>query len=302
VRVRDRTGERSVAARREVIVCAGAIQSPKLLQLSGIGPAGVLQSVGVDVLVDAPDVGRNLREHRYLAVQYRVRSGSLNGRFAGFGLAQSLLRYLLTSAGPMTHAAHEVGGFVKSRPDLDRPDGQIGVGLYSMKESGQKVSIDDQPGLTIGGYFMRPQSQGELRIVSTDPLAAPYINPNTFDAQIDRDSSVGVFRWIRRLAAQPALASRIEQELTPGSAVQSDDEILDAYLRLGNTAYHICGTCRMGADERSVVDSRLRVPGVEGLRVVDTSIMPTLVSGNTNAPAMAIALRAAQMMASDSRN
>jgi choline dehydrogenase-like flavoprotein len=213
-----------------------------------------------------------------------------------------LVQYLLTSAGPLSHAAHEVGGFVKSRPDLPRPDGQIGVGLYSMHESGQKVAIDTQPGLTIGGYFMRPESQGELRITAADPTVPAHINPNTFAAAIDRQSSIGIFRWIRRLAAQPTLAARIERELTPGPAVQSDDEILEAYLRLGNTAYHICGTCRMGSDNRSVVDPHLRVRGVEGLRVVDTSIMPTLVSGNTNAPAMAIALRGSQLMACEPRN
>ena len=299
VRVRGEGAERSILARREVIVCAGAIHTPKLLQLSGIGPATVLKEAGLDVLLDAPDVGRNLREHRYLAVQFRVNRGSLNSRLRGLGLARSLMRYFLTSGGPLSHAAHEVGGFVKSRPDLDRPDGQIGVGLYSMKESGQKVAIDDRPGLTIGGYFMRPESRGEIRIRSADPAAAPYIDPNTFAAKIDRDSSVGVFRWIRRLATQPALAPYLEQELTPGLAVQSDDDILEAYLRFGNTAFHVSGTCRMGSDERSVVDPTLKVRGVDRLRVVDTSIMPTLVSGNTNAPAMAIALRAAKILEQD---
>jgi choline dehydrogenase len=301
VRVRDRTSERTITARHEVILCAGAIHSPKLLQLSGIGPASTLQGAGVNVLVDAPEVGRNLREHRYLAVQFRVTGGSLNGRFAGLGLARSMVRYLMSSTGPLSHAAHEAGGFIKSRPELDRPDGQIGVGLYSMQVSGQKVAIDPQPGLTIGGYWMRPQSRGELWIRSADPEAAPYINPNTFESQIDRESSISVFRWIRRLAAQPALAGYIERELTPGPAVQSDDDILEAYLKLGNTAYHVCGTCRMGSDDRSVVDLQLKVRGVEGLRVIDTSIMPTLVSGNTNAPAMAIALRAAQIMTQSGR-
>lgn len=301
VRVRDADGERSIGARREVIVCAGAIESPKLLQLSGIGPPSVLSRVSVPVLVDAPDVGRNLREHRYLALQFRVRDGSLNARFHGLGLATSMGRYLLGSSGPLTHAAHEAGGFIKSRPDLDRPDGQIGVGLYSMKASGQKVDIDDRPGLTIGGYFMRPESCGQLAIRSPDPSAAPFINPNTFSEAVDRDSSVSVFRWIRRLAAQPMLAAHITQELTPGSLVQTDDEILEAYFKFGNIAFHVCGTCRMGSDERSVVDIRLKVRGVDNVRVVDTSIMPTLVSGNTNAPAMAIALRAAQLIKEGSR-
>jgi choline dehydrogenase len=301
VRIRDAAEERSITARKEVLICAGAIHSPKLLQLSGIGPAAVLGPAGVKTLIDSPDVGRNLREHRYLAVQFRVRSGSLNHRFSGTGLVGSLLRYAVTSSGPLTHAAHEAGGFIKSRPGLDRPDGQIGVGLYSMKASGRKVAIDPEPGLTIGGYWMRPESQGELQIRSADPAAAPYINPNTFAAAVDREASISIFRWIRRLATQPALAPYIERELTPGDNVQSDDEILEAYLKLGNTAYHVCGTCRMGSDERSVVDPQLRVRGLEGLRVIDTSIMPTLVSGNTNAPAMAIALRAAKFIMNGSQ-
>lgn len=261
----------------------------------------MLQDAGVKTVVDSPNVGRNLREHRYLALQFRVRSGSLNRYFAGVGLAGSMLRYLLTSSGPLSHAAHEAGGFIKSRPDLERPDGQIGVGLYSMQMSGQKVAIDPQPGLTIGGYWMRPESQGELRIRSADPEAALFINPNTFAAPADRQASIDIFRWIRRLAAQPALVPYIEHELTPGRDVQTDDEIIEAYLKFGNTAYHISGTCRMGCDDGSVVDPQLKVRGVDGLRVIDTSIMPTLVSGNTNAPAMAIALHAAQFIMKDNQ-
>lgn len=196
----------------------------------------------------------------------------------------------------MTHAAHEAGGFIKTQPQLEQPDAQIGVSLYSMDGDGNKVEIDKQPGLTIGGYFLRPQSQGEVRIQSADPSVPPLINANYLSADIDRTSAIALFRWFRRLAAQPALKPFIVQELTPGPQVQSDEQILAAFRRYGQTAYHVSGTCRMGADRGSVLDPQLCVRGVEGLRVVDTSVMPCLVSGNTNAPAMAIAMRAAELI------
>lgn len=282
--------------RREVLLCAGAIESPKLLQLSGIGPAELLDTLGIAVVQDAPEVGRNLREHVYMAMQYRVTRGSFNHCFYGLGLLGAVTQYLLRKKGPLTHAAHEAGGFIKTRPELDRPDAQIGVSLYSMDGDGNKVEIDKQPGLTIGGYFLRPESQGEVRIQSTDATVPPQINANYLSAEIDRTSAIALFRWFRRLAAQPVLKPFIVSELTPGAEVESDEQILAALRRFGQTAYHVSGTCRMGADSASVLDPQLRVRGVEGLRVVDTSIMPCLVSGNTNAPAMAIAMRAAELI------
>jgi choline dehydrogenase-like flavoprotein len=280
----------------ELILSAGAIESPKLLQLSGVGPAEVLRAHGIPVLLDVPGVGRNLREHRYLAVQYRVTGGSLNSRLTGRGLLRSILSYTLRSKGALTHSAHEVGGFVKTRPQLARPDAQIGVGLYSMSVSGKTVNIDPHPGMTIGGYFMRPESQGWVEIRSPDPAVRPYINANHLAAEIDVRSAISLFRWIRRLSAQPALASWLISETTPGPDVQSDAEIIDAFLRYGSTAFHVCGTLRMGSDAGAVLDPQLRLRGLENLRVADTSIMPTLVSGNTNAPAMVIGLRAAEII------
>lgn len=296
VHTRGASGERRFAAAREVLLCAGAIESPKLLQLSGIGPAQLLESLGIPLVQDTPEVGRNLREHVYLAVQYRVTRGSFNHCFAGFGLARSVLRYFLFKKGPMTHAAHEAGGFIKTCPELKRPDAQIGVSLYSMDGDGKTVMIDKQPGITLGGYFMQPQSQGELRIRSADPSVPPVIVANYLSAEIDQRSAVALLRWIRRLAAQPALAPFLVEELTPGPLVRSDEDILAAFRRFGQTAFHVAGTCRMGSDADAVLDPQLRVRGVEGLRVVDTSIMPTLVSGNTNAPAMVIAMRAAEFI------
>jgi choline dehydrogenase-like flavoprotein len=296
VQVKDRDGTRTIAVAGELILAAGAIESPKLLQLSGIGPGELLQAHGIPVVLDAPSVGGNLREHRYLAMQYRVTGGSLNNRLSGVGLLRSFLHYTLRSKGALTHSAHEVGGFVKTRPELDRPDAQIGVGLYSMSVSGKTVNIDAQPGITIGGYFMRPESQGTIRIRSADPALRPYIDANHLSADIDVRSAISLFRWIRRLADQPALAPWLVSETTPGAGVQTDEQIIDAFLRFGSTAYHVCGTVRMGNDPDAVLDPQLRVRGIENLRVADTSIMPTLVSGNTNAPAMVIGLRAAELI------
>jgi choline dehydrogenase len=296
VLLRDKAGTRSVAATREVILSAGAIHSPKLLQLSGVGPADLLRAHGVPVVFDSPDVGRNLREHRYLSTQYRVKGGSLNSSFQGVRLLGSVMRYLLNSSGPLTHSAHEVGGFVKTRPGLDHADAQIGMGLYSINATPTGVAIDPFPGLTILGYFTRPESQGELRIQSADPDVKPLIDANHFAEEIDRISAVSLFRWLRKLGAAPALAKWIEEETLPGPSIKTDEDILANATSLGGTSYHICGTARMGADEGSVVDPQLRVRGVDRLRVVDTSIMPTIVSGNTNAPAMAIALRAADFI------
>ncbi len=296
VSLKNAAGTRSVAARREVILSAGAIQSPKLLQLSGVGPADLLSRFGIQVVAESPGVGRNLREHRYLATEYRVTGGSENHNFTGVRLLVSALRYMLFSSGPLTHSAHEVGGFVKTRPGLAHADAQIGVGLYSMHATETGVEIDSAPGMTILGYFTNPESQGEIRIRSADPAAPPVIEANHFAAEIDRISAVSLFRWLRRLGRQPALQDWIVEETKPGPAIESDDDILNNAISLGGTSYHVCGTARMGADAESVVDPQLRVRGVSGLRVVDTSIMPTIVSGNTNAPAMAIGLRAADFM------
>jgi choline dehydrogenase len=296
VTVKSRSGIRTLPVAGELILAAGAIESPKLLQLSGIGPGELLRTYGIPVVLDAPGIGSNLREHRYLAMQYRVIGGSLNDRLSGFGLLRSLLSYTLRSKGPLTHSAHEVGGFVKTQPYLERPDAQIGVGLYSMSVSGKTVNIDPLPGISIGGYFMRPESRGVVHIQSPDPATRPYINANQLTADIDVKSAISLFRWIRRLAAQPALAPWLVSEITPGSGFETDAEIIDAFLRFGSTAFHVCGTVHMGANADAPLDPQLRLRGVQNLRVADTSIMPTLVSGNTNAPAMMIGLRAAELI------
>jgi choline dehydrogenase-like flavoprotein len=303
VTVRDKAGTRSVHAKCEIILSSGAIQTPKLLQLSGIGPAELLRACGIPVLVDSPDVGRNLREHRYLQVRYKVRGHSQNSELGGVRLVWSLLRYVFGSAGPMTHSGHEVGGFVKSRDGLSHADIQVGLSCLTASMSAKgELGLEPFPGITILAYFTQPQSQGEIRIQSADPDVPLYINANHFAAEVDREKAIALFRWLRRLGQQPALRHWIVEETFPGPSVETDDDILANAVSLGGTAFHICGTARMGADDRAVLDPRLRVRGVEGLRVADTSIMPTLCSGNTNGPAMVIGMRAADFIFEDRRS
>ncbi len=294
-----RLADRTIACMGEIILSAGAVESPKLLELSGIGDSARLAALGIDTLVHSPLVGENLREHRYVAMDWKVKRGSSNQKLQGLGLVASALRYFLNSSGPMTDAAHEVGGFIKTRPTLDRPDAQIGSMLVTMSIGADGAPVLDRfPGMRVLGYFTRPESRGWTHITSADPTTPPAINANHFAQEIDRQTALDLFKWLRRLGQQPALADWIVAETGKGAAFQTDEEIAANLLTLGGTAFHIAGTAAMGADPGSVLDPQLRVRGVEGLRVCDTSIMPTLVSGNTNAPAMAVALNATDIILS----
>jgi choline dehydrogenase-like flavoprotein len=285
-----------VRAAREVILSAGALQTPMLLQTSGVGPADLLHRLGISVVAHAGGVGRHLLEHRCMMMQVRLREGSLNREYQGWRLGKNLLRYLTTQSGPMTCAAHEVCGLIKTRPDLPRPDAELGIGLYSINVKDGKVVLEDQPGMTWVGYFTTPDSEGSVQISSRDGQAAPVIDANYLHTARDKRHSVDLVRAMRRILAQPALAPYVVAETQPGPAYSSDDELVEAYSQFGSTAFHVSGTCRMGADAGSVVDPQLRVRGVQALRVVDTSIMPTLISGNTNGAAMAMGLRAAELI------
>lgn len=298
VQLRDKTGKRTVRAAREIVVSAGAFQTPKLLQLSGIGPGGLLASLGIEVIVDSPDVGRNLREHRHADLRLRVRSHSQNQDLSGLRAMGSLLRYMLRGDGAMSHAAHEVGAFAKSSPELDHADLQFGLLTVSTASTAdeRKIGLDPFPGITFITYFTRPSSQGELRIQSADPDAPLAIDVNHLATELDRNKFIAAFRWNRRLASQRALKDWVLEEIFPGPAVSTDEEILARAMQMSGTCFHSAGTARMGADKQSVVDPELCVRGVEGVRVADTSIMPTLVSGNTNAPAMMIGMRAADFI------
>lgn len=288
---------RTVACRGEVILSAGAVESPKLLELSGIGDAARLRVLGINLLAHSPHVGENLREHRYVAMDWRVTAHSSNQKLRGLGLLASVLRYAISRTGPMTDGAHEVGGFIKTRPELDRPDAQVGSMLVTMHTNARaQVVLDDFPGMRVLGYFTRPESRGSTHITCADPAQMPAIDANHFAEEIDRRKALDLFKWLRRLGRQPALARWIVEETGVGATMHGDTEILANLLRLGGTSFHIAGTAAMGGQDDSVLDPQLRVRGVDGLRVCDTSIMPTLVSGNTNAPAMAIAMNAADMI------
>ncbi len=293
---------RTIACCGEIILSAGAVESPKLLELSGIGDTARLKSLGIEVVAHSPNVGENLREHRYVAVDWRIRGHSSNQKLRGMGLIASVLRYLFQRRGPMTGAAHEIGGFIKTTPDLDRPDAQVGSMLVTMKQNAKgKVVLDDFPGMRLLGYFTRPESCGSTHIRSRDPAAPPRIDANHCAEKIDRDRALALFKWIRRFGQQDALSPWVVEEVGMAAQIHSDEEILANLLQLGGTSFHIAGTAAMGAEPDSVLDPQLRVRGVSGLRVCDTSIMPELVSGNTNAPAMAIAMNASDMILSKER-
>lgn len=299
----ERDGMRTkLKANREVILCAGAIESPKLLQLSGIGSADYLQNLGIDVVVDQPGVGKNLREHVYLQMKYQVKYGSLNKEFTGRRLLLNTLKYFLVNTGPMTHAAQELLGYIKSRDHLTHPDCQVAVGLYSMHHEESGLVLDQDPGMTFGGYHMHPRAQGETNIKSTDFRDAPNVRASFLGDDEDRAASIAMVRYIRRVLEQPALKNVLVGELAPGVDVQSDDEILSFWRETWLPCYHVAGTCRMGDDEDAVTDPQTRVRGVTGLRVVDTSIFPDLPSGNTSAPAMAAGANASAMILADVRN
>lgn len=289
-------------ARREVILSAGALQSPLLLQLSGIGPAEPLRNLGIEVLIDHPEVGQNMREHWLMFLQYRLKAGrSLNGAFHGLPLAWHSLRYLLTRGGILASGSYDVGGFIRTRTGLERPDAQIMLAPYSLDFGAASLAFEDFPGMQIFGYPLRPESLGSIQLRSADPQDPPLIRPNYLATESDRRVSVDMFRFMRRWMAQPPLPPFVGEETLPGDDVQSDEQILSAFAQHGQAGYHATGTCRMGTDARAVLDARLRVRGATGLRVVDLSAFPGIISGNTNGPAMAFAMRAADLIIEDGR-
>jgi choline dehydrogenase-like flavoprotein len=228
-----------------------------------------------------------------LPIQYRIKSGGSNLGFRYPRLMWSVLNYVFFGKGPLAQSTFVAGGLVKTGPDLARPDAQIGLGPFTIGRDGPSPF----PAITIFGYTLRPESRGELAITSPDPAVAPRIDANYMATPYDRENAVAILRYIRRLASQPALARHITEELIPGVQIQDDEALLEATFTYGTTGFHAAGTCRMGSDEDAVLDPQLRVRGIDGLRVADTSIMPSLVSGNTSGPAMAIGWHAAEIIA-----
>lgn len=286
----------SVAAKREIILSGGAINSPQLLQLSGIGDPEALKKAGVTPRVESRDVGRNLQDHLGVYLKYRCKEPiTLYSMFRPDRAIAAGLRALLLGSGPATSIPLEAGGFLKTRPDLDIPDIHItfvpGLNLETTR-AGQ-----GQHGYLINFYQLRPESRGEVAIQSADPAAAPIIEPNYLDAEADRRCMRDGVRLARRIGASPALARHDAGAISPVDADLRDDAAIDAWVRAGaNTIFHPVGTCRMGGDDRAVVDGELKVRGVLGLRVADASVMPAIVGGNTSAPTMMIAEKAADMI------
>jgi choline dehydrogenase len=287
-------------ATREVILATGAIVTPKILQLSGIGPADTLRSAGVDVAVDSPNVGRRLREHRGFRLQFRLAEelgyNTVLGTESGQQAAAE--QYQATRSGRLAGPVFDLVGFFKTRPDLERPDAQFQLAPFSVRqlEPGKSLQLEQEPGVMCVAYVLRPDSEGSIQITSADPDAALDIDPNYLATAHDRETSVGVVRGLRRLFATEPLATRIVHETVPGPGVQGDQEIIDAGLDLGGCGYHAIGTCAMGPNDDDVVDPQLRVRGVTNLRVVDASVLPTMVSGNLNGPVSAIAWRASDLI------
>lgn len=292
VRLWHKGQELAVRSNRETILSAGGIHSPCLLLRAGIGPADMLRNLGIAPVVDSPQVGKNLSDHRTLPIQYKVRRGGSNLGLRWPGLIRSALEWGLFRDGPLNQSTFVAGGFAKTDPSLALPDVQIGLATYTAGRDGPAPF----PAVTIYGYTLRPESRGELAIISADPTVPPRIDANYMATAYDRDNAVALLRFIRTLASQPALAELIVEEMLPGAQVQSDEALLESTFQYGTTGFHVAGTCRMGSDAGSVLDPQLRVRGVDGLRVVDTSIFPSLMSGNTNGPMMAVAWRAAELI------
>lgn len=251
------------------------------------------------MVLDAPGVGRNLREHFLLTLDYRLKqaSHSQNSCFSGIGLAMSLLQYLLLSQGPLSNASYTAGAFVRSDPGSGRPDGQLMFAPWTRDWDTKRFG--DYPGMNVFSYKLRPESEGSVLIESADPTQALRISPNYFSRQSDRDRSVALVRYLRRLMATPPISDLVVGETEETRWASTDEEILDVYMRRGLSGLHNCGTAAMGQGRHAVLDERLRVRGLERLRVMDLSILPEMLSGNTNAPAMALAWRASDLFLED---
>jgi choline dehydrogenase len=294
-------------AGREVILAAGAINSPQLLQLSGLGPADVLRSVGVDVQYESPAVGRHLQDHLCFDHVYRSTQRSLNNElFPWSGKLRAGLQYLVMRSGPLSLSINQGGGFFRSRPHLERPNIQLYFSplTYERTPPGIRplMSPDRFSGFSTSASPCRPTSRGHVQIASGDPTQAPLIYPNFLSTDHDVEELLAGTRFLRRLAATPSLASIIEAELKPGPAVQSDEELVADIRERGYSVFHPVGTCRMGPDPATaVVDHRLKVHGLAGLRIIDASIFPTITSGNTNAPAIMVGEKGADLVLEDSR-
>lgn len=291
----------------EVILSGGAINSPQLLQLSGIGPGGLLQGVDIDVLIDNPNVGDHLNDHQGINYTWRMKVPTYNDLLRPWwGKALVGAQYVLTGGGPLAKSINHGGGFFRTRPDLDRPNMQLYFQAFStlLPRAGERPLLTPDPfsGLSIGLSNCRPTSRGWIRIASPDPLAHPVITANAFSTEHDVAEMLDAVKFLRHIAAQPAFAANVAEELRPGPSVQSDEDLIADFRQRSGTVYHPSCTARMGADAgTSVVDADLRVHGVAGLRVIDASAFPNLIAGNTNAPSILMGWKGAERILADAR-
>ena len=292
-------GETIYPARGEVILCAGALVSPLILMRSGIGAEAHLREHGIPVLQDSPGVGKHMREHKIVTVQMRLTGPhSHNVELSGWRLLWNAARYYLSKTGPLA-STYDINGFIKTRPELSRPDAQVTFWSLTLDPNAQSMALEREPGMLMMGYPCRSTSEGAVRLRSVDPADPPIIETNFLSTQHDREVLVAILGFARRVFSHARVAPFVKHEISPGTDVQQESEILEAIRRDG-TCLHATGTCSMGNAEDAVLDERLRVKGVTGLRVMDCSILPTQVSGNPNGVVMGMAWRASELILEDS--
>ncbi len=298
--VYERWGKRIEArANREVILSAGAIATPQLLELSGIGRPEILKAHGIEVAHALPAVGENFRDHINARIIWRVKEPrvSYNTKARGLGAVTQALKYAATGGGFLSLPSAPLVAFLKTRPEVATPDVQMHLIPYSIKDP-KRRKLQDFPSMTVACYQLRPESLGTVHIRSADPDAHPAIRFNFLGDSIDQRAMADGFRMMRRIVESPAMDHLRGEEFSPGKQVESDDQILTWIRNNSQTAYHPIGTCRMGQGPNTVVDEQLRVHGIEGLRVADASIFPTMPSGNTNAPSIMVGEKAADLIRS----
>ena len=288
-------------ARGEVVLSAGAVNSPQILQLSGLGPGALLQECGIAVERDLPAVGANLQDHLQLRCAWRLERGKTLNTLANsmLGKAKIGLEYALKRSGPMSMAPSQLGAFSRSRPDLATPDLEYHVQPLTLEAFGQP--LHDFPGLTASVCNLRPESRGTVRITSPDPHQAPEIAPNYLSTEGDRQVAVAAIRQARAIMAQPAMQGYGPQEMKPGNASDAVEDLVKAAGEIGTTIFHPTCTVHMGQEEAAPLDANLRLRGIKGLRVADASVMPTIPSGNTNAPSIMIGEKASDLILAAAR-
>jgi len=288
-------------ASKDIILCAGGIVSPHLLQLSGIGDSSVLAQAGISVVHHSPNVGRRMREHLTMPLNFRLKHwrDSDNRAFGGFNLIKNVLRFFATGKGVMSMGAAEAVAFVRCLPSSIYADAQLMFNSFSLDSKAEVMAFENEPGMQVYSYILRPESEGSVIVTSPDPNVLPAITPNYLATEKDQATAIAATRAIRHIMSQQAMKEFVISETEDTIHAQSDEEIVALHHRSGQSGYHAVGTAAMGPNEDDVLDCRLKVRGVQGLRVMDCSVFPEIPSGNTNAPTMAAAWRASDLILED---